>query len=559
MSGPPPGSAEFLASLLVEELNHSCPHTPKLTPGIESKIPPRLGFFHQTDEDISYIDTSKLCAECYHAAVPRGFLCWSAFYAKPERNVYRPDHNYLTGEPTRGDNAEFFPRQIQAGKEAFFLRAQPMPSANSKAHRLLGPLEYNPRASQYEARGPVLPANGDTRAVWAFFEFAKWPFYIDILHIDPPWQDNVGDAEAQKAEDDRVGFANAAAYLGAAFVVNAVPEGGYGPYSAMEQRLAQVGSYRVLPLGQWRENAEDDDYADFGRELPGDMERRSQILVTAEVDPSWYPGQGKDAFKGGQFMYFPSEELVDKNAEEAIGTRLEPTVDERLRRQYEGELPEKRVSFLLQPGGETSDPGPSAVVESEEPLPRMSDVPELRWPEDERAAYELSQGMQGVEVGTSYPVEPVILSKSRESMFNPIPMERMNSRGVREDGRLTADRHDFNVHAQPHIPYDCRINKCHCPKVLPPDCEMDICDCPVEQQVNGTFEKEHDAPRDHTYAGFVKRAQQSLGARDWAAEPSLDEEKDALWLEGLRVPKGWNKSRQQGPFRYPKWWYEKRG
>lgn len=55
-----PGTAEKLATLLTGP-GHSCPHPDKIKPGIESKIPVRLGLFHEFDDELSYLETSKLC------------------------------------------------------------------------------------------------------------------------------------------------------------------------------------------------------------------------------------------------------------------------------------------------------------------------------------------------------------------------------------------------------------------------------------------------------------------------------------------------------------------
>ncbi|OQE81420.1 hypothetical protein PENNAL_c0041G11934 [Penicillium nalgiovense] len=104
--GPPPGSAEFLASLLIESRDFSCAHTPKLVPGIPSKIPPRLGFFHCTDDDLSYIDTNKLCLDCYNAAVPQGFLCCESEDSDGKEDGESSDDGDENNDEDEGDDED---------------------------------------------------------------------------------------------------------------------------------------------------------------------------------------------------------------------------------------------------------------------------------------------------------------------------------------------------------------------------------------------------------------------------------------------------------------------
>jgi hypothetical protein len=71
-----------------------------------------------------------------------------------------------------------------------------------------------------------------------------------------------------------VGTANSAAYLGAAHVVQAVADGGYGPYSVVEQRLGSYGMYRLLSLGPWTSDPADEEALDSLEEMEeeGDIE-----------------------------------------------------------------------------------------------------------------------------------------------------------------------------------------------------------------------------------------------------------------------------------------------
>jgi hypothetical protein len=270
--GPPPGSAEYLATLLTGP-EYGCPHTAHyLQPGVKSKIPPRLGFFHASrdDDELSYIDTNKLCQACYNKALPRGFLAWSAFYMRGGVNIYREGQEYFASGRLAGRDPDMFPAQIQAGKERFGERTRHRPATTKKAHDMLGPSEADliPRDDRYV----FIPKNEDTRAAWKFFQTAKQPFYMDLLHVHPPYRDFVEQYTVKhgkpgryklkqlemqvREENERIAQANAPAYLGARYVINAVPEGGYGPYTIAEQRLAQYGSYRLVPLGQYSHNKE---------------------------------------------------------------------------------------------------------------------------------------------------------------------------------------------------------------------------------------------------------------------------------------------------------------
>ncbi|KAJ5520077.1 hypothetical protein N7463_000530 [Penicillium fimorum] len=531
-TGPPPGSAEFLATLLFEESDYSCAHTPKLEPGKESKIPPRLGLFHCTDEDLSYIDTNKLCLACYNAAIPDGFLCWSAFYAKKGRNVFSPDEEYKSGEPTRG-NKEFFPRQIQAGKEGFFRKPEPRPGVDTKAAEVAGDLDPNPSSHAYEKRVPSLPPNEDTRTVWRFFEHAKMPFYIDIVHISPPWRGDVGWMRQNK-EDLRVGEANAAAYLGAAVVVLAVPEGGDGPYSVVEQRLGTYGSYRLLSLGPWTD--------DSPAEEASDSEE-----VTDGKDTKPFDRTGKEAYRGGVFSFFPDKKICDEVNKKATGTVLPPTVDELLRRAYQKELPKNPTKILLSPGHTSSEPPPD--IQPDFPVPRVSDIPLVRWPDAERAAYEKGQGLEGVEVGTAYPVESVAGFAMHKPRFMLKPMYKQSSHGVRSDGSLSADPYDFSGNELNLLPMKCKMDTCNCP---------DSEGCKVLNKIRTYLKKRRFLDHKRSY---VKKPQQPLDPELWRryqtphpdpAPTHFSDDDDDLILQALSPPR---RPVQTGIFQYPRSWY----
>lgn len=294
MHSPPPGSAEFLSTLLTGP-EQACPHVADhLRPGVENKIPPRLGFFHASadDDELSYVDTNKLCQNCYDAALPKGFLAWSAYYMRGGVNVYREHHKYFSSGRQAGHDPDMFPAQMQAGTERFGEPTPYRPPTKTKAHELLGPTDTD--HIRRDDRFVFLPKNEETREAWRFFQHAKQPFYLDLLHLHPPYKDFVAEytevhgkpsktklkeLEARDMEEnERIAQANAPAYLGARFVINAVPEGGYGPYTVAEQRLAQHGSYRLVPLGQ---------YQDGDRNTPG-----VELLAVSNI-----PDQGLISFE----------------------------------------------------------------------------------------------------------------------------------------------------------------------------------------------------------------------------------------------------------------------
>jgi hypothetical protein len=233
--GPPPGSAEYLSTLLSGP-DLSCPHPDKLRPSWEQGIPSRLGFFQFSSDNISYLDTKNLCRACYDAAVPDGFLAWSGMYGG-YTNVYSEDFEYPEESPEGFAPAtmRMFPAQIQAGTEEFYI-----PQDGSQS---------NPHPPNWDKRPVFFPKGPEPlQLVWDFFKWAKWPFYIDLLHLHPPYKEYPRGSPQEKKEDERVDKANAAAYLGARYVVLACPDGGIGPNTILEHRLGSIGSYRLMPL-----------------------------------------------------------------------------------------------------------------------------------------------------------------------------------------------------------------------------------------------------------------------------------------------------------------------
>ncbi|KAK5726249.1 hypothetical protein LTR17_012869 [Elasticomyces elasticus] len=238
------GSAEYLEQAILTGDNFDCPHPEKLIPGLEAKIPSRLGFFQYCDQDVLYLDTSKLCLDCYRLAAPDGFVAWSTFYHRPKAaNPHVLNPRYHRGEPYQPTAwcVTQFPRQIQAGTAQLY--EQFSRDDNGQCTGL---------DSRNFAKGSIGIPGFLAEECWKFLRALKQPFYIDMLHLDPPWNGELtGDAEIR--EGARVARANAAAYAGAAVVITDLPAGGVGPYTTAEERLATEGEYRLQEIGTWRD------------------------------------------------------------------------------------------------------------------------------------------------------------------------------------------------------------------------------------------------------------------------------------------------------------------
>ncbi|KAK5683730.1 hypothetical protein LTR17_027248, partial [Elasticomyces elasticus] len=252
------GSAEYLACAILDGCPDGCPHPDKMKTGPGTLIPSRLGFFHHLDNDISYLDTNKLCQECYALAAPDGFYSTSSMYFRPEdanppidKDAKFPDWEppAVNGEET-GVEYFPFPRQLEAGTEKFFERYSglahldetPEESSSREKWEILGFSGY--AGLNYVQRLPMIPG-AHMLLAWKYLKRLKQPFYIDILHLYPPWQSGLSD-DADLEEGKRVMKANAPAFLGAKWVILASKDGGTGPYTAAEERMA---GDRLLPIG----------------------------------------------------------------------------------------------------------------------------------------------------------------------------------------------------------------------------------------------------------------------------------------------------------------------
>ncbi|RDW59842.1 hypothetical protein BP6252_12929 [Coleophoma cylindrospora] len=204
-----PGCSEFLESLLTYS-DGGCRHPNKrLRAEQMRKIPKVLCFFSQISSnqmnllnDIYFVETKKLCMDCYLEAVPNGFNVWSTTYFDEYDQKY--DNNL------KGLKRKFYPRLLEART------------------RKSAPFS----AQQY----PRFPGALIVHECWRYLVYLHDPFYIDELCIHPPYK-VYNTPEQRQREDDRISSQNIAAYLGAELGVIGTASGGAGKYSVEEQRI----------------------------------------------------------------------------------------------------------------------------------------------------------------------------------------------------------------------------------------------------------------------------------------------------------------------------------
>ena len=107
-----------------------------------------------------------------------------------------------------------------------------------------------------------------------------------------------------------------------------------------------------------------------------------------QTDPRGYSGQGANAFRGGEFMFFPPKDLIDDLTIEAIDEKLPPDADEEARRAYDSELPDSPTLWLNPSHKETP---PRADVAPLHLFPRITDIKSLEWPDERR--WRIQQGL----------------------------------------------------------------------------------------------------------------------------------------------------------------------
>lgn len=181
----------------------------------QKERPARLGFFSSNPNAIdpcriTWIDTEVLCDHCYEKAVPQGFVVWSCTY-----NAIRGGDDYY---PTR----ECFPPMVRAGCEE---------KPNVPACHII--------------EGIPIPDTKVVHMLWDRIQEDGRPFYIDLLHMYPPYDKAATDKDA---EARRVFHANALAYRNAARGYSGLYANG-GKHSLVEQRMLR--NRQALDAEKW--------------------------------------------------------------------------------------------------------------------------------------------------------------------------------------------------------------------------------------------------------------------------------------------------------------------
>lgn len=163
------GKAEYVAAKLTLP-GHRCPHLLQTDEKSERPIPSRLGFFHETGDSISFIETRKLCETCLRDAVPDGYNTWSTFHPKPGvEQVKDSQYGQARGKkwldlPPSHDS---YPPIFQAGTEGF--TGDPAVSSSTRI-----------------GTTPVtmpMPQHPEAKDAWLWLKAESKPFYIDQLHL----------------------------------------------------------------------------------------------------------------------------------------------------------------------------------------------------------------------------------------------------------------------------------------------------------------------------------------------------------------------------------------
>ncbi len=187
------GTAEYLVSVKLTNGSRGCKHFRKIRAGeSDCPFPSILGFFHESDDNISYLEISKLCATCCHDAVPDGYNSWSVSFNEPQSDDTHsntPASSLLDISPSQ----EFYPPIFQAGTEIF---AASRSAVNSETHSA-------------EPARVALPDVPDAAPAWRWLKSERKPFYLDQLHLV---KDKSPMVRQNAARDARIAFVKSATY-----------------------------------------------------------------------------------------------------------------------------------------------------------------------------------------------------------------------------------------------------------------------------------------------------------------------------------------------------------
>jgi hypothetical protein len=208
------GTAEYLTTKLTAR-GHDCAHFPRYRASdTKSPYPTRLGFFHKTDYNISYLDTSKLCEICLADVIPDGYNAWSTFNEKlkvkagePAKTPIAPVHDEL---PTRkwlviSPSPNSYPLLFQAGEENFTGGPEGKQVGISNG---TGGTTNAKTIAMDPVSLPVPLVKGSVEA-WQWLEAEGKPFYIDQLHLAKGWSPI---AEKNGALDAKISAESGTAY-----------------------------------------------------------------------------------------------------------------------------------------------------------------------------------------------------------------------------------------------------------------------------------------------------------------------------------------------------------
>ncbi|KAI1090691.1 hypothetical protein F5B19DRAFT_461899 [Rostrohypoxylon terebratum] len=336
----PPGSSEFLSSLLTGP-NHSCPHENKKK---NEELPFRLGFFRATDGTMTYIDTNKLCQQCYELAVPKGFNVWSTYYKFSEMPMSQElQERFRNAMMDSAEWGKYYGRSKTKERK---------PPVGWAALRLTFNDDFYPPMWQAgteddpdaEVRRERMPSNAEAHEAFRYLQFLGDPFYIDQLHLTRKWDPN---AEDREAEDRRVAIENNLAYQRAAHGLVGTGVGGAGPFSIVEQRI--LGDRAIQIPGRFGGNDDDTTSQQLNETYP-----RQGLPPEADVQevPPNFPER----------YWMPSLETIDKEEYKMTGRVTGPTPDE-IKRRSSLELESARFNLR----GGSSHPSAAENVAAKSP------------------------------------------------------------------------------------------------------------------------------------------------------------------------------------------------